>query len=244
MNTKMILLSIQPEHLCNILNGIKKDELRKLFPIDTSVNAVLMYCTKKKHKVLLYNHRLKKYWVSKTIDYRVHKDALNGKVVGLFKIASIDELECEFHNQDSFAKDSSYEAIHRIDRDIDDPYEYDRWELVSNENDWTDEESRNNLFLKRCCLSFNEVKKYMRKGKGYGEKLFDIHIADLTVFDEPLELNRFRKWCGKQWGARKAACLDCKAYVCDPDDGECWCEESHLVLTKAPQNYCYVIGDI
>lgn len=209
------LLSVQPEHACNILNGIKLDELRKKFPLNPICDTVLIYCSKGKNKLLELQDCEQRFKLEKDCDAEELEcscDILNGKIVAKFQIDRVDELECEFHNQDSFAKDSCYEAIHLIDRDVDDPNEYDRYELVSNEVGWTDEETRNNPFLKRCCLSFNQVKKYMRKGKDYAEQLFAIRIKDLVIFDRPLELNKFKSWC----------------------------DESRIYLTKAPQNYCYV----
>lgn len=246
MNKTAILLSVLPEHACNIINGIKLDELRKKFPADPRCDTVLIYCSKGKDNLLELQDCEQRFKMEKHCDEEELKcscDILNGKVVAKFQIDRVDELECEFHNQDSFAKDSCYEAIHMIVRDVDDPYEFERYELASNEEGWTDEESRNNPFLKRCCLSFNEVKKYMRKGNGYGEQLFDIRIKDLVVFDEPFEIKRLRRWCNKSFGYLKDKCLDCKAYHYDPDDNESWCDKTRLNLTKAPQNYCYVEGD-
>lgn len=225
---RVVLISIRPEHACNILNGIKKDELRRLFKVPCWIDQALIYVTKGKRLLELQDceQRFKLEKDCDTEDLECSCDILNGKIVASFTIDRVDELQCEFHNQDAWKKDSCYEAISLIVRDEEYPEDvYDRYELASNEEGMTDEDSRNNPFLKRCCLSFNEVKKYMRKGNDYAETLFDIRIKDLVIFDKTKELSEFKQ---------------CKEKKCPYSlrcHGAC---HSLAKLTKAPQNYCYI----
>ena len=53
---RAILMSIRPQHTCNILNGIKLWEIRKKFPSDF-VGWVYIYCTKDKKYANLINNR-------------------------------------------------------------------------------------------------------------------------------------------------------------------------------------------
>lgn len=69
------------------------------------------------------------------------------------------------------------------------------------------------------CLSFSEMKSYLKNKKGYGW-----HISDLVIYDEPKEVNEFKKHyeCGNN------SCGNCTK--CDKD----------YHLTRLPQSWCYI----
>lgn len=74
--------------------------------------------------------------------------------------------------------------------------------------------------LKKSCLTMNELNEYAPH-KEYKENdfIYAIHISKLEIF-EPKELSEFNSWIVS--------------------------EETHLLkkLTKAPQNYCYIEGEV
>ena len=72
---KAILISIRPQHTCNILNDIKWWEIRKKFPKDY-VGWVYIYCTKDKKYANLINRGgfltgmvVARFWCDKVEDY-------------------------------------------------------------------------------------------------------------------------------------------------------------------------------
>ena len=71
-------------------------------------------------------------------------------------------------------------------------------------------------FLDKCCLGFCELKNYLNKKNGYA-----IHISDLEIFDKPKYLTEYYK-----------------SYV-ENEKGI-----YYQVLTKEPQNYCYIEGEV
>ena len=78
---KSILLSIQPKHLLNILNGDKTLELRKTVPKDFK-GWVYIYCTKGKKDIL---HKYKdKYYTNHYLTFTDSAELLNSKVVSRF----------------------------------------------------------------------------------------------------------------------------------------------------------------
>lgn len=82
---KSILISIQPEHLVNILNGKKTLELRKTVPKNYK-GWVYIYCTKNGDN-LVYNGKSYQLEKGKKLDYD-----LNGKVVARFCFDEYEEI--------------------------------------------------------------------------------------------------------------------------------------------------------
>src|SRR5690606_1761593 len=79
--TKSLMLSIQPKHLVNILNGYKTLELRKTVPKDFK-GWVYIYCTKSKKDIL---HKYKdKYYTNHYLTFTDSAEVLNSKVVARF----------------------------------------------------------------------------------------------------------------------------------------------------------------
>lgn len=224
MGNRAILLSIKPEYVAAILNGYKTIEFRKLFPIDKDYMDVYIYCTKQPNKNLVINDLFEgdKYWVTK--NYK--EFAMNGKVVAKFKIWKIKEIECEFHKDDLDDEDGCYQAISEIVRDEEFPEEYDRYELVTNEDYHYDQKP----FLVQSCLKMQEIKNYMRKNKNeWFERAYAIYIHNLVIFDRPKELKEFFIYSHTVDGVNEKN----KATKYDV----------LKKLTNAPQNYCYIEVD-
>lgn len=79
--------------------------------------------------------------------------------------------------------------------------------------------------LEKTCLDGFEIYDYLGTEDGYGW-----HISDLVVYDEPKELNEFKKYNRECWyadlGLAKRDCPECQ-------NRECF-------LTQPPQSWCYV----
>lgn len=162
---KSILISIQPEHLVNILNGKKTLELRKTVPKDYK-GWVNIYCTKGVGKTKhhhLYN--LTEYNNGKTFFAITHHNKyslvpdnfLNGKIVARFWF---DEYEAYYFND--------YQNDYRL--------------LTSNGTIF-----RNATIPKeKVCLTCVSINDY-----GKGKMLYTWHIKNLEIFDKPKELSEF-----------------------------------------------------
>ena len=87
---KAILMSIQPKHLVNILNGNKTLELRKNVPKDYK-GWVYIYCTKGK-KDILYKYK-NKYYTQHYLTFTDCIEVLNGKVVARFWFDTISPID-------------------------------------------------------------------------------------------------------------------------------------------------------
>ena len=158
-----ILISIKPEHCCNILNRDKILEIRTTCPaewkkyLDGKTNIkpkpckVYIYCTKGKH-----DNWLRKYPFSiKESFYQLCDDnfnCLNGKVVAEFILNEIDKIE----------------------RDLNDWLPKNRYETTAQQ-------------LKNSCLTEQKLWGY-----GKGKTLYAWHIDNLIIYDKPKELSEFK----------------------------------------------------
>lgn len=84
--------------------------------------------------------------------------------------------------------------------------------------------------LEQLCLTKEEVMAY---GNGEDYQAFLWHIDNLVIFDEPKELDEFKKptkYCNKD-------CSNCD-FAGFNNKTQKW--EFECSITKAPQNFCYV----
>ena len=92
--SKAILISINPKHVMNILNGKKTIELRKTYPHCALPIDVYIYCTShKNHRESLYELETYKKRRRFDVDYYVPSDPdfiLNGKVVAKFTLNHVN----------------------------------------------------------------------------------------------------------------------------------------------------------
>lgn len=77
------------------------------------------------------------------------------------------------------------------------------------------------------CLSFSEMKSYLKNKKGYGW-----HISNLKIYDKPKDLIDFRKPCPYTDGSY---CLGNKCDYYDDYSGKCCC-----VVERPFQSWGYV----
>lgn len=165
---KAIMISTQPKWVEKILNGIKKDEIRKGTAIGKAINKLiakqgvapmLIYCTK--NGGLLTDNGENHYYIVKSQEckkiVRETDIAINGKVVARFN-ATAEEITPRFTKDNKGV-----------------------WYITENK-------SFEELCIESCLCSY-QLNDYLRCKKGT-----DIHINNLEIFDEPKEINEFNVW--------------------------------------------------
>lgn len=163
---KSILISIKPEYVKDILNGIKILEIRKTRPNIELPCKVYIYCT---NGYVLYDLRNEDYLELKNnfildVTHKSNKylsgtpPMLNRKVVAEFTLNEIDILEFRHLGV------SHINCYIPVNENAD--YE---WE-------------------KHSCINYKDIVDY-----GKSAPIYALHIEDLKIYDEPKELSEFRK---------------------------------------------------
>lgn len=232
---KSVLISIQPKWCELIASGKKTVEVRKTRPKIETPFKCYIYCTNTK-PYLVWGDVFRGNWETEftSISGYNRKDAekiwdvFNGKVIGEFICTEITEFESEF------VDDDCYEYVASLDYDEDgDATGFIEW---SNDSDFSYESTD---FYKKCCVKYEELKKYM----GYGiNQFYAWHISDLVIYDEPKELSEFYTFC-PEWEKEyfTAKCLRCKYYFSNCADMRHECTvEGEKPLKRPPQSWCYV----
>ena len=161
---KSIMMSIRPKWVELIINGKKKKEARKKFPINY-VGWVYIYCTKNGKQLVdcpqwVENELCHQLWYDKNIALLENSEALlNGKVVARFWCDKVEEINYHPYEQTYYTK--------TLDTVI-----YKGHEPT---------------LLKVCCLSWDELDNYLKEKKGYA-----INISKLEIFDKPREISEFK----------------------------------------------------
>lgn len=76
------------------------------------------------------------------------------------------------------------------------------------------------------CLSFSEMKSYLKNKKGYGW-----HISNLVIYDKPKEVNEFTRPCSYD-----GICFSCKRFITNGMPYG-FCDST---ITRPPQSWQYV----
>lgn len=165
---KAIMISIRPQHVANILNGIKTIEIRKRFPKDY-VGWVYIYCTKNGNDCYgmptdlvdyrgcaIYN-KFKLMPKGEKVTTDDNQPRLNGKVVARFWCDKVEEILARKNTKWYHLADT----VPMCDGDI---YH----------------------ICQKSCLSQDELHNYLKSKRGRA-----IHITKLEIFDKPKELSEF-----------------------------------------------------
>lgn len=192
----------------------------------------LIYCTKAKPYISYDSY-------DNTVWETDKEYSLNGKVVAQFDCEKVDYYEMEYHKNNLVMNDIS----------IYDEFESKEWghdcfkRVISNE--YSKEEIVNCELIKKSCLSFDELGKYVCS-KSVIDNFYAIHISNLEIFDKPKELSEYKGECiNKKW----SYCPSCEVgyeYISE-DEAEFYracgtCSTEWVCLNwlkKAPQNMCY-----
>lgn len=161
----------------------------------------------------LYNKKQKENSTIKEGDiYTSIFHNLNGKIIASFDCEKVDYYQMEYHKNDLVMNDIS----------IYDEFESKEWghdcfkRVISNE--YSEEEIANCELIKKSCLSFDELGKYVCPKNGI-DNFYAIHISNLEIFDKPKELNE---------------------YMVKAKKDKNWIGHKYIALHKAPQNMCNV----
>ena len=177
------MISTRPQWVEKILNGIKKDEIRKGTTIGKAINRLikeqgvapmLIYCTK--GQGLVFDSDGKGLVNSKLFPYAKncpeHDRLINGKVVARFN-ATAEKIE-HSHSHFYFSEEESKKMLYE------------------------------GLIERRGCISADNLHLYLKGKNGTA-----IHINNLEIFDKPKEISEFRQWsdCEKCWCVDNQDCL-------------------------------------
>ena len=225
---KATLISIRPQWVGKILNGIKKDEIRKGTTIGKAINKLiaeqgvapmLIYCTKDTSKGYLVEE--KQYKDYSKIEYELETTneikgvnanrILNGKVVARFN-ATAEEISYNYR--------SDFTSV------------------------YTDTLNTEDL-EKQACLTRHEFAKYLKGDYGYA-----IHINDLEIFDKPKEISEFYKVgyensviATKKYILNAMNREERRRYKTEIDlkiNNEIAAIKDNYKLTRAPQSFCFI----
>lgn len=166
------IISIHPKWCELIFSGKKKLEVRKRIPNASFPITFYVYQTTDKN------------WKYNLIPSLASKQ---GKVVGTFTCNDIDHWESEFWLEDT----DVYEAITMIEEDEFEPGEYIQTRVFTNEwEDWEIEpEFEKTLLYKDSCVSWNELRNYMKSGLN---DFYTIHVEDVYYFTNPMNISDFK----------------------------------------------------
>ena len=171
--TKSLLISIQPQHLLNILNGGKTYEVRKVVPKwvlealerGETVEAYL-YCTKGK-PYLYYGDLTQQYEID---DY---KDKWGDEFNGTIPVKVVIDGYYQITNTDLY----SY-TYHKHTQDILKGACMDEGQL---------------------CDYMGEVKPEERTKYNIYKPVYALHISKVEILDEVMKLGDFVTWDEKRW---------------------------------------------
>lgn len=183
MENKLIVITIKPQHLCNILNGIKTIEIRKNKNLANAVEKVIaengechIKCACSKSKPYLNSLEymdLKWFWLEDKDILGVtenSKKATNGLENGLYRrlngyivceivVDKVEEIRCSWGS--NFIDWSKYPADER--------YDY----YIGNEMDTCD-------ICRVACLEMEKLDNYLKGKKGYA-----LHIKSVIPCKVP-----------------------------------------------------------
>ena len=178
--TKSLLISIQPQHLLNILNGDKTYEVRKVVPKwvldkldkDETVEAYL-YCTKPKKRwsvghMIFFNDEL----------YRTPKGEI--KYGSSVELMAYDNCDKNNYLSGKIPVKVVIDGYVKLEHQefMDNGYEDPRTYAYFYEDD--------NPILKEMCLTHDELENYAN-----GKDLYALHISKVEILDEVMELDDF-----------------------------------------------------
>ena len=185
MGNKTILLSVKPEHVANILNGLKTIEIRKTCPKEELPITVYIYCTKDIKNIYRvmrnYNNKVLKLVASSNAFKEELKDrnTINGKVVAKFTLNKVEKIK--------------YHCLTR----------YNSYGISKIVNEYNTKSLTYSQLRKAACLTDDKMDNYFSGALVVdGIVGYAWHIDDLIIFDKTKELSRFGTLTNKCNGFR------------------------------------------
>lgn len=247
METKAIIISINPKWVAKILNGEKTIEVRKHFPKDYK-GWVYIYCTKDVKDYLIYYDFVDisfdttigeresgyfigdKRFVNEDCNNETHFN-LNGKVVARFycdKVWPMGDFTTGCWDYSKSIEENHKTWSHHYELGyVSHKYLHKYQPFLDNDPN-TYSQEYGSMLIGESCLSQEEIYNYLNNNKlcMYGKKGYAVHISQLEIFDKPKDISEFKRCTAK-------TCIygKCHKYM--------HCLKS---LTKAPQSWCYVVS--
>ena len=231
MEDKTLLITIKPQHLCNILNGIKTIEIRKNKNLANAVKKIMaengecrIKCVCSKSNEFDLNNDNKKWFCLNKKSYfyspeNLNADYYNGKVVCEIVVDSVDDIVMGF-----------------CPRTRNMPIEDQEDELQT--IDFEEKE-----LCKKACLTKDELHDYFNsvfeKSNNWWNEIFGyaLHIKSVIPYEKPKELKEFYKAgyhdaLHESWNEIESSKYFGKELIENI--------RSDYRMTTAPQNFCYV----
>lgn len=236
---RAILMSIKSTHVCDILNGLKTEEIRKRLPKCDLPIDVFIYCTEAKPflKDFKFIHEYKgtRFYLD---DKKDDIKCLNGKVVAKFTLYEADKYAIEYYNDDSV-----YQAITKESDDDEDIYET----VITNE--YEPEEIAKAPILMKSRLTFDELGKYVVGNKGGFEDFYSLHIDNLELIEGGRSIGcffaeGFSRAYDLYYSEYRWKVAHYPDYLAE-DEQNAFEENVNMIkemyrLQRAPQSYCYI----
>ncbi len=202
--SKVVLISIRPKWCEKIYSGEKTIEVRKTRPKLETPFKCYIYCTKAKERLI---------GILKDGDEN-YGEIYHGKSVFI----KLDEGSvCDMWGKrqkviGEFTCDSIYELETKAPGES---------YYVKGEDKPT-----TNRVARESCLGLADMHRYLQSKTGYGW-----HISDLVIYEEPKNLDKFRRVCRND--------LYCESCAMYRNNGGT-CGNDSLRLKCPPQSWCYV----
>lgn len=242
---KAILITIKPQHLCNILNGRKLGEVRKNKALINAIKKEIaekdkatIYCICSKSKEKLFHYTYKTRWTASEDVYHSLKETYSG-----YEVANSEK---ELYRKLVDKKDEDYAGVENTIIEFDCielngkvacSFECEKVEdiyLQAHCDDKVHIETDNlceDELLDLVCLTREDFAKYIPNAT-FGDTLKGnypcalLHISNLTPFEEPKRIYELIKY------NKNVIVID----NCLIGFGNGSLER----LTTAPQNFCYI----
>ena len=252
---RKIMLAVTPKWARLILEGIKKDEVRKTFPNCELPCEVFLYVTKGKDLLLAYEEydrdSMSYYGTQYALitrnpyidnrkppkeddeDYSLYKAYRE-----MYRYYSKEFKEEEDgHERILNGKVVAKFTLNKIERVKVEGQLYEQHSVYKepgSADDYIDEWE--NSFQKRTCVTAEQLEEYV--GRDYDMHVCLWHIDGLRIFGKPKELSEFNKPDVPTYEQSKPLIEMIRSTYTEEDYRED-CKRLGYCITKAPQSWCY-----
>ncbi len=204
---------------------------------------VALYCPKgKKQLMKIFDHETNKQKYICTKSKTDIGEILNCKIVAEMECDNVDLLEMEFYPKGSKGFDC-YQDLRHVYPESDNP-DREIWDfniIYSNEMDVPTKEAAE--LFKNSGKTFEEIGLMIGKGKSYTDYFYALHLSNLNIFDQPLELSDYEKlyrfqgfeFLGARWCVLDEAPKN-MIYCQDKNGNSC------IMIAVEPERLCQILN--
>ena len=198
--SKAVLISIQPKWCQMIASGKKTIEVRKTKPKIDTPFKCYIYCTQAAPDLVYGDRFAGQSFGSQYSTVHGYSNEKADKIWGVMNGKVIGEFVCDKIDEIRVITSANLTYF-----------------TVNNKPDL--------FYNNKTCLQIEDYEKYLEDKPGYGW-----HISDLVIYDQPRELETFKKrernCFYAHLGLAKRDCADCRSPEC--------------MVHHPPQSWCYV----